>query len=53
LLVKVVNMPDIQTRMIAGGSIPKTTTPEQFAEENRKEVERWGALMRRHGILPQ
>jgi len=53
LLVKVVNMPDINARLIAGGSIPHTTTPEQFAEENRREVERWGKLMRKHGILPQ
>jgi tripartite-type tricarboxylate transporter receptor subunit TctC len=53
VLVKIINMPDIHARLIAGGSIPRTTTPEQFAEENRKEVERWGKLMRKHGILPQ
>ena len=53
VLLKIINMPDINARMIEGGSIPKTTTPEQFAEENRREVERWGALMRKHGILPQ
>ena len=53
LLVKIVNTPDITARMLAGGSIPKTTTPEQFAEENRREVERWGKLMRKHGIVPQ
>ncbi len=53
VLVKIVNMPDINARLIAGGSLPKTTTPAEFAEENRKEVERWGKLMRKHGILPQ
>ena len=53
VLVKIVNMPDINARLIAGGSLPKTTTPVEFAEENRKEVERWGKLMRKHGILPQ
>ena len=53
VLVKIVHMPDINARLIAGGSIPRTTTPEQFAEENRREVERWGKLMRKHGILPQ
>jgi tripartite-type tricarboxylate transporter receptor subunit TctC len=51
--VKIVHTPDITARMLAGGSIPKTTTPEQFAEENRREVERWGKLMRKHGIVPQ
>ena len=53
VLVKIVNLPEINARLIAGGSIPRTTTPEQFAEENRREVERWGTLMRKHGILPQ
>jgi len=53
VLVKVVNMPDITARLIAGGSLPRTTTPEQFAEENRREMEKWGKLMRKHGILPQ
>lgn len=53
VLIQVINMPDIQERLIAGGSLPKTTTPEEFAEENRREVQRWGALMRKHGMLPQ
>lgn len=53
VLVKVVHMPDITARLIAGGSIPTTTTPQQFAEQNRQEVDRWGKLMRKHGILPQ
>jgi tripartite-type tricarboxylate transporter receptor subunit TctC len=53
VLVKVVHMPDISARLLAGGSIPTTTTPQQFAEQNRLEVERWGKLMRKHGILPQ
>jgi tripartite-type tricarboxylate transporter receptor subunit TctC len=53
VLVKVMSMPDIRKRMIAGGSIPRTTTPEQFAQENQRETERWGKLMRKHGILPQ
>lgn len=53
LLVKVVSMPETQARMLAGGSIPRTTTPEQFVKETRAEIERWGRLMRAHGILPQ
>lgn len=53
VIVKVVNMPDIAARLIAGGSIPRTTTPEQFTEENRQEVARWGKLMRKYGILPK
>lgn len=52
-LVKVVNMPDISARLIAGGSIPRTTTPEQFVEENRREVEKWGRIMQKYGIVPK
>jgi len=53
VLLKVMSLPDINERLIAGGSLPRTTTPEQFAEENRQETERWGKLLRAHGILPQ
>jgi len=52
-LVKVINMPDISARLIAGGSIPRTTTPEQFVEENRREVEKWGKIMQKYGIVPK
>ena len=51
-LVTVVNMPDIAARLIAGGSIPRTPTPEQFVEENRREVEKWGKVMQKYGIVP-
>lgn len=53
VLVKIINMPETQKRLLAGGSIPRTTTPEQFVKETRAEIERWGKLMRAHGILPQ
>jgi len=53
VLVKVMSLADINERLIAGGSIPRTTTPEQFAEENRREIERWGKLLRTHGVHPQ
>jgi tripartite-type tricarboxylate transporter receptor subunit TctC len=52
-LVKVIDMPDIAARLTAGGSIPRTTTPEQFAEENRREVEKWGRVMKKYGIVPR
>lgn len=53
VLVKVMSLPEINERLVAGGSLPRTTTPEQFAEENRRETERWGKLLRTHGIMPQ
>ena len=53
VLVKIMSMPDTQARLLAGGSIPRTTTPEQFVKETRAEIDRWGKLMRAHGITPQ
>lgn len=53
VLVRIINMPDTQARLLAGGSIPRTTTPEQFVKETRAEIERWGKLMRAHGLHPQ
>jgi hypothetical protein len=32
------------------GAIPVANTPEQFAEANRKEVAKWGKIIRENGI---
>jgi tripartite-type tricarboxylate transporter receptor subunit TctC len=53
VLVSIINMPETQARLLAGGSIPRATTPEQFVKETRAEIERWGKLMRAHGLHPQ
>ena len=49
-LVKIIHSPENVARMTAAGSIPVGNTPQQFAEENRKEVAIWGKIIREHNI---
>ena len=42
--------PDSVTRLAGVGAIPVANTPEQFAEANRKEVAKWGKIIRENGI---
>jgi tripartite-type tricarboxylate transporter receptor subunit TctC len=49
-LVKIVQSPETVARMTAAGSIPIGNTPEQFAEENRKETAKWAKIIKTHGI---
>ena len=49
-LVKIVKSPESVTRLVGVGAIPVASTPEQFAEANRKDVEKWGKIIRESGI---
>ncbi|MBI2289243.1 MAG: tripartite tricarboxylate transporter substrate binding protein [Betaproteobacteria bacterium] len=51
-LVKVIKSPESMTRLAGVGAIPVANTPEQFAEANRKEVAKWGKIIRDNGIKP-
>ncbi len=42
--------PGVLARLDAMGSTPETTTPDEFAEFTRTEMERWGGIIRRAGI---
>ena len=47
---KVLNMPDIKSRMSAIGVEVATTTPEQFTTLLKKDEQRYGKLIRDFGI---
>jgi tripartite-type tricarboxylate transporter receptor subunit TctC len=49
-LAKIVKMPDIQTKLKGLGGEPSTLTPEQFAQMNRQEFERFGDLIKKANI---
>jgi tripartite-type tricarboxylate transporter receptor subunit TctC len=49
-LVKIIMAPESVTRLAGVGAIPVANTPEQFAESNRKEVAKWGRIIRENGI---
>ena len=49
-LAKIIHSPETVTRMTASGSIPVGNTPQQFAEENRREVAIWSKIIRENNI---
>jgi tripartite-type tricarboxylate transporter receptor subunit TctC len=46
----VLRQPAVQRALEGAGATVLGGTPELFAEHNRREVERWGALVRRLGV---
>ena len=51
-LVKIIRSPESVARLAAVGAVPVANTPEQFAAEIRKDVEKWGKIIREHNIKP-
>ena len=49
-VAKIVRMPDIQTKLKGLGGEPSTMTPEQFAQMNRQEFDRFGDLIKKANI---
>ena len=51
--VKVVAMPDVRARLLALGFEPIGSTPKQFAERIRSEIDKWAKVIRAAGIKAQ
>lgn len=49
-LVKIIKSPESLERLASVGAIPVANTPEQFAEANRLDVEKWAKVIKEHGI---
>jgi tripartite-type tricarboxylate transporter receptor subunit TctC len=49
-LVKIIKSPDSIERLATVGAIPVANTPEEFAEANRREVEKWAPVIRDNQI---
>ena len=49
-LVKIIKSPESLKRLASVGAIPVANTPEQFAEANRLDVEKWAKVIKEHGI---
>jgi tripartite-type tricarboxylate transporter receptor subunit TctC len=49
-LAKIIMAPDSVARLAGVGAIPVANTPEQFAEANRREIAKWGRIIRENGI---
>jgi len=49
-IVKIVAMPDVQQRMIEGGSDPQSSTPEEFMARMRSDVAKFSKVVKDGGI---
>lgn len=49
-MVKIIQSPESVARLAGVGAIPVANTPEQFAEANRKDVAKWGKIIKENGI---
>jgi tripartite-type tricarboxylate transporter receptor subunit TctC len=49
-LVKVVHSPEVKERLAATGTEPRTSTPEEFADYIKREIAKWGDVIRKAGV---
>jgi tripartite-type tricarboxylate transporter receptor subunit TctC len=52
-MVKLLKSPDVRDRLIADGTDPAPTTPEEFAAYIKSETEKWTKVIKAAGIKPQ
>ena len=52
-IVKLLKSPDVRDRLIADGTDPAPTTPEEFAAYIKSETEKWTKVIKAAGIKPQ
>jgi tripartite-type tricarboxylate transporter receptor subunit TctC len=49
-LVKIMHAPELREKLAATGTEPLTTTPDEFAAYIRKEIAKWGDVIRKAGV---
>jgi tripartite-type tricarboxylate transporter receptor subunit TctC len=49
-LIRIMHSPDLKDRLDAMGTDPLTSTPEEFAGYIRREIAKWGEVVRRSGL---
>jgi tripartite-type tricarboxylate transporter receptor subunit TctC len=52
-ITKALRSPEIRDRLIADGTDPAPTTPEEFAAYIKSETEKWTKVIKAAGIKPQ
>jgi tripartite-type tricarboxylate transporter receptor subunit TctC len=50
---KVINRPDVKEAWLKQGAIPLVKTPEEFDAYLRKDIEKWGSVVKSAGIKVQ
>ena len=49
-LVKVMHAPEMKEKLTATGTEPLTSTPEEFAAYIKREIAKWGDVIRKAGV---
>jgi tripartite-type tricarboxylate transporter receptor subunit TctC len=49
-VAKVVATPEVKTKLVESGAIPATNTPEEMGAMLKRELERWGKVVRDYNI---
>jgi tripartite-type tricarboxylate transporter receptor subunit TctC len=49
-LVKIMHSPELKERLAATGTEPLTSTPEEFAGYIKREIAKWGEVIRKAGV---
>jgi tripartite-type tricarboxylate transporter receptor subunit TctC len=52
-IAKALQMPDVRERLLAQGSVPTATSPDQFDAMIKSDTERYSKILRDAGITPQ
>jgi tripartite-type tricarboxylate transporter receptor subunit TctC len=52
-IVAVLNQKDVVERMLADGTVPTPSSPEEFAAYLKAELKKWGAVVKLAGIKPE
>jgi tripartite-type tricarboxylate transporter receptor subunit TctC len=52
-LVRIMHAPDLQEKLAATGTEPRTSTPEEFGEYIKQETAKWGDVVREAGLKPE
>lgn len=52
-IIKVLNMQDVQERMLKTGLEPRPMTPEEFTDYLKKDIVKWGKVIKIAGIQAQ
>jgi tripartite-type tricarboxylate transporter receptor subunit TctC len=51
--IAVLNQKDVIDRMLADGTVPSTSSPEDFLAYEKSELKKWGAVVKLAGIKPE
>ena len=49
-LVKIMHSPELKEKLAATGTDPLTSTPEEFADYIKREIAKWGDVVRKAGV---